>query len=113
MKSLAPSGFIAILLVSLCSCSAPSDTAQTPEQVPVDSKETRSSLENSQTDLRPQPKPEQPASIMARQLEDFGDEASSYAGDSFLETRTSLVDPATDEIFNSDEIDFSDRLNIK
>ena len=114
MKSVAPFGFVAILFVSLCSCSGPSDTAQVPELAPIDLQATRQPKKTEETlpltDSQQQPDIEQPASIMARQLKDFGAEVPNYAGDSFFETQTSFEVPVTDDVSVREEVDFSGNL---
>ena len=114
MKSAAPLGVIAILLATFCSCSGPSDTAQIPEIAPVDLQATLSTKETEAADpvfnSQPQPEIEQPASIMARQLKDFGSEPSTYSGDSFFETQTSFEVPDMDQLSVDNEVDFSGNL---
>ena len=112
MKSVAPLGFVAIFLVSLCSCSGPSDTAQTPKVAPVDSQAIGLPKKASPAPLpQPQPDIEMPESVMARQLKDFSSEDSTYTGDSFFETQTSFEMPITEDVTVSEEVDFSGNLS--
>ena len=114
MKSVAYSSIVATLLLTLCSCSDPSDTAQIPEMAAPDSQATQQSEnpkeEKSLTDLQAQPDVEQPASIMAKQLKDFGSEDPGYTGDSFFQSQTSFEVPITDDVTVKDSVDFSGNL---
>ena len=117
MKSVAPLGFITIVLLSLCSCSGPADTAEIPEVAPIHLQASRLPKKIEEvvplTDALPQPETEQPASIMARQLKDLGSEDANYSSDSFFATQTNFEVPVVDEVTVEKKVDFSGNLIAK
>lgn len=107
MKTIVSLALVSMMILPLCSCSAPSDTAQVPESAPVN--QQVSPLEPNQLSER-QPETQQPAQQMARQLGFLGEEEQAYLGDSFLETQASFEQNDSDEIPLTNQFDFSHGL---
>jgi len=88
MKSTYSYVLFSLFIVSLSACTHPSETAQTPDLVPFTA-ETKTETDVEKL-LEPDPAPEQPATIMAKQLGLFEPESKTadYVNDSFLDTKT-------------------------